>query len=155
MSRERMLFAGVVAILVLWLFAFRDPVVVAGTVEPATQKLEIRPVQPLEKVPRTLTGPDAFTVVTNESPHPRPRLPLAEPRDLPGIWPPTSYSLSLSRLAGLRRPIPAPDSAAASIEPNGVALLPSPPTAPGTTWSTRVGSVRSSKDAGASHGRIA
>jgi len=104
-NRERLLFAGVLALVALWYLVFREPARIAPPVQPKTQKVDVAEVRPVAKAQVRLELPQpygAFTQITNEKEHPRPVLEAVAPRDLPGIWPPTSRTVRLSLLGRLR-----------------------------------------------------
>ena len=108
MKRELALFLAVLAILVLWFVTSTAAAVPDKPPRPKRAELTRLPVRD-----STLQFPDAvnpprppFTVVTNETPHPR---PIDDPRwtpakrDLPDVWPPTRFSVSTQLLGRMRR----------------------------------------------------
>ena len=108
MNRERLLFAAVLGILVLW-FVLRTPP--APVVDKDSGQLKLarttvagaaHPERRLADTPRPVPP---WTLVTNVKPHPRPLDELIKPAraTLPNIWPPTSRSVSTERLRILRR----------------------------------------------------
>ena len=108
MNRERLLFAAVLATIALWHFGVRelpDPVRKA-----APHRLKIERQAPfgagMEHPSFRLPDPPPFTLVTNETPHPRPvddPIFIPAKRDLPNLWPPTSRSVRTRYLGLLRR----------------------------------------------------
>jgi tetratricopeptide (TPR) repeat protein len=120
MNRERLLFAGVVAILALWYFVMREVAVPTLEVEPQTMKVEVLDVRGAEFTPITLSAPkDSASPMrpdTHAEDHPRPPLPTPAARDLHVIWPPTSRTVATHLLGRLRHPSPPPVEGEATIE---------------------------------------
>jgi len=129
-NRERLLFVAVLAIVALWYFGIREAADPVRKADP--RALEIGRVEPfgaeLENPSFELPKPPPFTLVTNETPHPRPMddpLFIPAKRDLPNLWPPTSRTVQTQYLGLLRRiATPPAEDDAASIE------LPAKPGAP-------------------------
>jgi len=118
-NRERLLFAGVVAIIALWYFVLREEAKVQGVPTVKAQKIEVLATGGVDLPLAELRMPaeyGAFTRVTNESANPRPALDVVAARDLSNIRVPTSRSLRISRLGRLRRPSVAPVEGEATIE---------------------------------------
>ncbi|MGH7163041.1 MAG: hypothetical protein ACREID_06130, partial [Planctomycetota bacterium] len=106
MNRERVLVVAVLAIVLLYALVIRDPPRAADAAESGRHAAKLRDVASPDYTIRRapFREPGAFTRVTNERPHPRAALDAPAPRELPGLWPPTSRSLSIDRLGRLRRP---------------------------------------------------
>lgn len=108
MNRERLLFVVVVGIVALWYFVMREPPAPRDDVRAGVRSLELLPVRgsSLTQPPLKIPSPPPFTLVTNETPHPRPiddPVWTPEPRDLPNVWPPTSRTVATHLLGRLRR----------------------------------------------------
>lgn len=129
MNRERILFLSVLALLALWFFVLRAPPTVAGQVSPGTISVTLLDVPPTLRTERRIQPAKVplFVPASNEKPAPRARLDLPAERSIPCVWPPTFFSVSAERLGLLRRPLPAPGDAAASL------VLPEMPAGPAST----------------------
>jgi tetratricopeptide (TPR) repeat protein len=118
-NRERLLFVGVVALVVLWFFVFREPAKIAPPVKAKNQKHAVLAVRGVERDTMLMSLPypyGAFTQVTNEKEHPRPDLDPVAPRDLPGIWVPTSYGVRLAQQGVYRHNTVAPEEGEATMQ---------------------------------------
>jgi len=118
-NRERLLFAGVVAIIALWYFVLREDVKIQKTPSIPVAPVTVLDTRGSDMATRELRMPapyGAFTRVTNERASPRPALPVVAARDLPNIRIPTTRSVRLSLLGRLRQPSVAPVDGEATIE---------------------------------------
>ena len=99
MNRERLLFAGVLAILALWYFAMREVPNPTSSVEPRSMEVKVLPVRSAAMAPLLLPPPKhkPFTPQSHAEEHPRPVLPVPAARDLLLIWPPTSRTVTTDR----------------------------------------------------------
>ena len=119
MNRERLLFAGVVALIALWYFVLREEAQVMKTPPVPVLNVAVLETRPAALATRELRMPapyGAFTRVTNERENPRPPLPVVAERDLSNIRTPTSRSVRRSLMGRLRHATVAPVEGDATIE---------------------------------------
>jgi len=118
-NRERLLFAGVVALIALWYFVLREDPKFLTDSKIRDLKVEVIETRAAPLPTRELRMPapyGAFTRVTNERENPRPMLPAVEARELPNIRIPTTRSVRRSLFGRLRQPTVAPIDGEATIE---------------------------------------
>lgn len=121
MNRERLLFAGVLAILALWYFVMREVPNPTTSVEPRSMDVKVLPVRSATTAPLLLPPPkqdpqEPFKPDSHAEENPRPSLPAPAARDLLLIWPPTSRTVTTHLLGRLRHPAAAPVEGEATIQ---------------------------------------